>query len=693
MSGIANPLFFVGVVENNNDPRFESRVQVRALGIHGTKKEVETALLPWAILAKGDYDANGAIGSGIPEINNFVFGVMLDGRDAQQPMILGLIPTQFATKWGEPGGPGELWGNVPPDPRTGTITARSTAPENFGQPQSDRLSRAENLEETYVLQQEMGRTVDIPSADGETWSEPPTAYNATPTLNKVIKVGDSSIEIDASPGSERIMIHHGEGSYIQIDSAGLTTEKTVDDKYEVIDGKQHVSAGRGSNVTIVGNAYVKVVGNKTEEITGDLQTLVHGNHLISVGGQSTHQAGVQLQFRAADIKTEANVGTFSIKAAKEMQIDSGQGTYFKSDKIWLEATDTLNIKGSSTLLSGVEELDIKSPVIRMEGEDTFDLRSALLKVTSEGKLSISSGTKVAIDEIVDMANGQADAASAAAAAEGSKGATAVEAPEPPTQSTDIGGSSGEHDPSSRSTGGAASQDDNVDGNTGQSSYPAGEISAALQSHATPLLEYIGNLESPRGYDAVLSTITQSRQPPKQLTTMTIQEVLDWQERIDSGPQASEAAGRYQIVEDTLRGYDNDRYSSRQAAIADGRGSAALYTKAGLSAGDLYSVLNQDKMCMVLIEQRGLSRYLNDEIDWKEFAFNLSQEFASLPIPSGPKAGLSYYDKVAGNASLGNEEGNTAEAKIAGIRRAIEAVKARRNAPLPGDPTNTTGGAR
>ena len=171
--------------------------------------------------------------------------------------------------------------------------------------------------------------------------------------------------------------------------------------------------------------------------------------------------------------------------------------------------------------------------------------------------------------------------------------------------------------------------------------------------------------------------------------MTIQEVLDWQERIDNGPQASEAAGRYQIVEDTLRGYNNDRFSRRQAAIAAGRGSSALYTKAGLSGGDLFSVINQDKMAMVLIEQRGLSKYLNDEIRWDEFANNLSNEFASLPIVGGPNAGQSSYEGVAGNSSLG---GDTAAAKIQGIRSAIEAVKARASA-LPGDPTNTTGGAQ
>jgi hypothetical protein len=279
-----------------------------------------------------------------------------------------------------------------------------------------------------------------------------------------------------------------------------------------------------------------------------------------------------------------------------------------------------------------------------------------------------------------MANGDA---LPAFPAEGSKGATAVEAPEPPAQSTDIGGSSGQYDPSSRGTAGAASQDDRETstGNNSNSSFPAGEISAVLQSHATPLLEYIGNLESPRGYDAVLGEITQSRQPPKQLTTMTIQEVLDWQERIDNGPQTSEAAGRYQIVEDTLRGYNNDTYSSRQAAINAGRGSAALYTKAGLSAGDLFSPINQDKLAMVLLEQRGLSKYLNDEITRDQFAGNLANEFASLPIISGPRAGESKYEGVGINASLGAE---TADGKIQGIRDAIEAVKARA--------TDTQGGA-
>ena len=90
-TGLQNPYFFIGVIENNVDERLEGRVQVRAFGIHGTVQEIPTEDLPWAVLIQGGYDVN----SPIPPLNSWVFGFFLDGRDAQQPMILGLIPTQM----------------------------------------------------------------------------------------------------------------------------------------------------------------------------------------------------------------------------------------------------------------------------------------------------------------------------------------------------------------------------------------------------------------------------------------------------------------------------------------------------------------------------------------------------------------------------------------------------------------------
>lgn len=155
--GIQNPLFFMGVVEDNEDPRLESRVKVRAFGIHGTVDDIPTEDLPWATLIIGSHDTNFVV----PPLNSFVFGFFVDGRDAQQPMILGLIPTKYeqiidpsVTGWGAPLGD------------TIDRAAMSRRHEDFGQPTTSRLARAENLDETYNLALEVNRVKDIEIAGG-----------------------------------------------------------------------------------------------------------------------------------------------------------------------------------------------------------------------------------------------------------------------------------------------------------------------------------------------------------------------------------------------------------------------------------------------------------------------------------------------------------------------------------------------
>ena len=81
--------------------------------------------------------------------------------------------------------------------------------------------------------------------------------------------------------------------------------------------------------------------------------------------------------------------------------------------------------------------------------------------------------------------------------------------------------------------------------------------SSLPSHASEidpktkgLLNYIGSIEGPAGYDDYYRGVSSA--PPRALSTMSIREVLAWQDSIDATSR-SEAAGRYQIMEDTLRG--------------------------------------------------------------------------------------------------------------------------------------------
>lgn len=136
----------------------------------------------------------------------------------------------------------------------------------------------------------------------------------------------------------------------------------------------------------------------------------------------------------------------------------------------------------------------------------------------------------------------------------------------------------------------------------------------------PLLDFIAQPESRGDYNVVYGGIKKADRPKKPLVTMTIAQVLDWQDSIDARYQ-SEAAGRYQIMEDTLR---------------------PLPPAAGLLPSDLFNEANQDAMATVLLRRRGLDRYLSGALSAEDFANNLAREWASLPVVSGPNRGRSFY---------------------------------------------------
>jgi hypothetical protein len=677
--GIKNPLFFIGVVENVSDPTYSGRVQVRAFGIHGLNDDIPTEDLPWAIVIKGDYDPNGTPLLGLPAENSWVFGFFADGRDAQQPMILGLIPTPHIEPPNpEANGYGSLrtpnGGSGPP----ARITSRGSMPEDFGQPAMSRLARAEDLINTMLLEIETlrVRNVRVGGTEESTFEEPPVGYDAQYLCNRVFQTANHTIELDDSPGAERIMITHSSGSYINISSSGTTTHHSTGDSYDITDERQNVYVGGPSIVTIMGNSHVYVRGNKTEEIEGDLETIVHGNHILAVGGQMNFNASEQVQMRAADVKIQANVGTLSIHAAKELQTEAGIGWYGKAPRFWMESSANMNIRANNINVFGITdvniransdmnihalgEMNIKADELYILGESDANLYgTAKLQIGSGGKLSVY-GPTVAIDDIISMANGEADAASAAGdavTAEASISAGQPELPEPPPKSTSVIPAD---NPSAGGGGGATSGDyrgENVgggagggtSGGAGGSTAPLGDASPVTQTAVTPLLQLINRAETNgRGYNTVYGGITQAGiSPPKPLVEMTIQEVLDFQDSIDHRVD-SEAMGMYQIVEDTLRGWNNGQRGQTGWPRPRPAGAQGLYEKAGLSASDLFNGPNQDKMAIVLLREKGLDQFLAGSLELATFANRVAGVWAGLPLVTGARRGQSQYEgRVAG----------------------------------------------
>jgi muramidase (phage lysozyme) len=109
-----------------------------------------------------------------------------------------------------------------------------------------------------------------------------------------------------------------------------------------------------------------------------------------------------------------------------------------------------------------------------------------------------------------------------------------------------------------------------------------------------------------------------------LTNMTIAEVMAFQKQHVAGGAESGAAGKYQIINETLAG---------------------LVKKGNIDTGAKFDQQMQDRLADMLIKQRGYDKYKSGKISKEEFARNLSQEWAALP--SGPN-NQSYYAGVGSN---------------------------------------------
>lgn len=153
-----------------------------------------------------------------------------------------------------------------------------------------------------------------------------------------------------------------------------------------------------------------------------------------------------------------------------------------------------------------------------------------------------------------------------------------------------------------------------------------------------LLNFIGSIEAPHGYDTVYGNNQDKLRKP--LTQMSIAEVqeaqTEWSKRFGSS-----AAGRFQFMRNTLRD---------------------LIKELSLDKSQLFSADLQDRLGFHLLKRRGYERFVAGKIGVTAFGRSLAQEWASLPVlapTQGQKRrlarGQSYYAGDGLNKSLVSPE--------------------------------------
>ena len=244
--------WFHGVVEDIDDPKMLGRVKVRVFGIHSQDKlNIPTVDLPWgSVISPIQSASNAGIGvspTGV-DVDSHVVGFFRDGLNAQDPIIIGTT--------------------------NGIQNDESDV---------NKLARGV-VEETIIENRNNSIDENIITADGGTWSEPVSDYNATYPNNKVIETkAGHIIEIDDTEGAERIHVYHTSGSFVEFASNGDIIQKTIGDNFTIIQNNNNIHVGGNVNITADGNVNIKA-NNVTLEASGNVKEKVAGNYDVEVGG-------------------------------------------------------------------------------------------------------------------------------------------------------------------------------------------------------------------------------------------------------------------------------------------------------------------------------------------------------------------------------------------------------------------------
>lgn len=219
--------WFIGIVEDLEDPKVLGRARVRVLNENDGQ---DTSELHWAHILMPTTSAcvDGVGDSPNLSVGSRVLGFYLDGNEKQQPMVLGTMPT---------------------------------IPGNDGNRHSlSWLHRGKNIISKIPVGPEPGPT-----------------YAAEYPFNRTITTrAGHAIEIDDTPENNRIHIYHTSGAYIEINNEGRIVIKSPVDSFDITGGNKQIYVKGDCNVESAGDVLVKSGGNVTVDtsltkITGDVE--------------------------------------------------------------------------------------------------------------------------------------------------------------------------------------------------------------------------------------------------------------------------------------------------------------------------------------------------------------------------------------------------------------------------------------
>jgi len=366
--------WFIGVIEDRQDPEHASRVRVRCLGFHSDDTNlIPTKDLPWAhVMMPVTAGANSGIGFSPHFLieGTWVVGFFRDPA-MQEPVVMGALPgrnssvtTDFTiASSSESGGQSikggfkDPFGAYPSALYIDSVDTNLLAQNDPGDTSSGHdYSKQTQAHPSYGIK---GGS-DVNDAVHTKWSNasgteiqqlPSTQEKSAYPFNHVFETESGHyVEFDDTEGNERIHVFHKMGTLIEIDKDGHIVLKTPDavNMTTIIGGNSDTYIKGNYSLTVDGNMDIHcTAGNVTEVIAKGTvsETITEGTKTVDIKGAITHT----YQDTLTETITGAVTQTYSDALTLEI---TGDVTETFSATLTTNITGAAQIKSSAAMTVG-----------------------------------------------------------------------------------------------------------------------------------------------------------------------------------------------------------------------------------------------------------------------------------------------------------------------------------------------------
>ena len=328
-------IWFVGVVEDRNDPQKLGRVRVRCLGYHTDDKiALPTADLPWAMpmlpITSSGISGLGQTPLGLVE-GSWVLGFFRDSEYAQEPIVIGSLPGRPIEEAGDTGfyDPNKIFPRHINEPDTNRLAVNDEDNPHLGL----ELRKATRITGLATADFDAATAADnsvITSSDTDNWDQPEIAYATIYPNNHVYESESGHIlEFDDTSNAERIHLSHKTGSSMEYNPNG--------DRVQIIKGIDYKLTSSHNLVNIDGRSDITIGGRHKIYINKDGQ--VNNNYDIQVGPN----ANINIQVDTGDINLVTKQGKVNVNSGGDYNIKVG-GNYTMT----VAGNRTITTEGSTT---------------------------------------------------------------------------------------------------------------------------------------------------------------------------------------------------------------------------------------------------------------------------------------------------------------------------------------------------------